>query len=142
MLTLDEQNKSFLFDDRDKNIRDVLIHLFEWHQLLIIWITENKQGVDYPFLPAPYNWKTYLIMNNVFWQKHQTTDLETAKNLLNDSHAHVIEIIEGFTDDELFIKKYYRWTGSTHLGSYAISATSSHYDWAYNKIKKQLKLLK
>ncbi len=23
---------------RDKNVRDVLIHLYEWHQLLIHWI--------------------------------------------------------------------------------------------------------
>lgn len=24
---------TFSFDDRDKNVRDVLIHLYEWHQL-------------------------------------------------------------------------------------------------------------
>ncbi len=28
---------------RDKNVRDVLIHLYEWHQLLINWITKIKQ---------------------------------------------------------------------------------------------------
>ena len=36
-------------------------------------------------------------------------------------------------------KKKYKWTGSTSLGAYLVSATSSHYDWAYKLIKKCLK---
>ena len=42
-------------------------------------------------------------------------------------------------DDELFEKKRYKWTGSTSLGAYLVSATSSHYDWAFKLIKKCLK---
>jgi hypothetical protein len=45
---------------RDKNLRDVLIHLYEWHQLLLNWVNANRKGEQKPFLPAPYNWKTYL----------------------------------------------------------------------------------
>ncbi|MDL2315205.1 ClbS/DfsB family four-helix bundle protein [Bacteroidales bacterium OttesenSCG-928-C19] len=36
--------------------------------------------------------------------------------------------IDSFTNDELFTKKYFPWTGTTNLGSYCISATSSRYD--------------
>lgn len=39
-------------------------------------------------------------------------------------------------DAELFEKKRYKWTGTTLLGAYFVSATSSHYDWAYKLIKK------
>ena len=28
---------------RDKNVRDVLIHLYEWHQLMIKFIENNKK---------------------------------------------------------------------------------------------------
>ncbi len=28
---------------RDKNVRDILVHLYEWHQLLINWITKNRK---------------------------------------------------------------------------------------------------
>ena len=38
--------------------------------------------------------------------------------------------------------KYYAWTGTTSLGSYCVSATASHYDWALKKIKKHQKTLK
>lgn len=28
---------------RDKNLRDVLIHLYEWHRLLIDWVKANQK---------------------------------------------------------------------------------------------------
>ena len=40
---------------RDKNLRDVLIHLYEWHQLLLNWINSNQNGEKKPFIPKPYN---------------------------------------------------------------------------------------
>lgn len=39
-------------------------------------------------------------------------------------------MIEGFTDGELFTKKRFTWTGTTSVGSYFVSSTSSDYDWA------------
>ena len=48
---------------RDKNLRDILIHLYEWHQLLLNWVSANEKGEARPFLPATYNWRTYGEMN-------------------------------------------------------------------------------
>lgn len=136
-----QQNGTFAFDDRDRNLRDVLVHLYEWHQLLLNWAQANRRGNTVNFLPAPYNWKTYPEMNIGFWKKHQSTPLEEAKTLLNRSHSEVMLLIDSFSDEELFTKKYFPWTGTTNLGSYGISATSSHYDWAIKKLKKHLKMI-
>ena len=124
---------------RDKNLRDILIHLYEWHRLLIEWINANLGGDEKSFLPAPYNWKTYSQMNEEFFEKHQTTHYDDAKNMLRESHLEVMNLIERFSDDELFLKKHFSWTGTTSLGSYCVSATSSHYDWAIKKINKHIK---
>lgn len=121
---------------RDKNVRDVLVHLYEWHQLLLNWINSNRNGESKPFLPEPYNWKTYSAMNVEFWKKHQNTSLVDAKKILKESHINVMALIETFSNDELFAKKYFDWTGTSTLGAYCVSATSSHYDWAMKKIKK------
>ena len=67
---------------RDQNLRDVLIHLYEWHQLLLNWVQANRNGEEKPFLPRPYNWKTYGEMNVFFWKKHQNTSLEEAKEMV------------------------------------------------------------
>jgi hypothetical protein len=44
--------------------------------------------------------------------------------------------METHSDEELFEKKRYQWTGTTSLGSYLVSATSSHYEWALKLIKR------
>jgi len=130
----------FTFEDRDRNVRDVLIHLYEWHQLLLNWVAKNQKGERVAFLPNPYNWKTYGEMNVELWQKHQDTPYEKAEKQLKESHKEVMDLIEGFSNDALFSKNYFDWTGTTTLGSYCVSASASHYDWAMKKIKKHIKL--
>ena len=151
-MSRDKQNAIFSFGDsikqkeahwkRDKNLRDVLVHLYEWHQLLLTWVESNQKGQVQPFLPAPYNWKTYGDMNVEFWEKHQETLLEDAKEMLNGSHVEVMKIIDGFSSEELFTKGSFSWTGTSTLGSYCVSATASHYDWAMKKLKAHDKTYK
>ena len=124
---------------RDKNLRDVLAHLYEWHRLLLKWAEENRNGNNIPFLPEPYNWKTYGDMNVEFWKKHQKTDLDSIKKQLSKSHNDVLKLIDTFSNEELFTKGKYKWVGGTVLGSYFVSTMSSHYDWAIKKLKAHKK---
>ena len=126
---------------RDKNLRDVLIHLYEWHQLLLNWVQCNMEGNPSAFLPAPYNWKTYGELNVEFWKKHQNTSLEVSVVRLKESHEAVMSLISEFSDQELFTKKHFDWTGTTTLGSYCVSSTCSHYDWAIKKLYAHVKAL-
>lgn len=124
---------------RDKNLRDVLTHLYEWHQLLLNWIKANTAGNKSAFLPKPYTWKTYSELNIKFWKKHRKTQLEDSMEMLNLSHESVIELTQKFSNKELFTKQYFDWTGSTTLGSYCVSTMSSHYDWALKKLRAHAK---
>ncbi len=127
---------------RDKNLRDVFIHLYEWHQLVLNWVESNQNGEGKPFLPAPYNWKTYGDMNMEFWKRHQQTSLEKATDLLEKSHEDILKLVESFSSDQLFAKGVYPWVGGSTLGSYMVSATSSHYEWAIKKLKAHKKYCK
>ncbi len=148
-LTQEELRTPFDFSDdvkkkeahwkRDKNLRDVLIHLHEWHQLLLDWVRTNQAGDNKPFIPEPYNWKTYGAMNVEFWKKHQDTSLDEAKDKLQKSHAEVVKLAESFSNEELFSKGVYDWANGNALGSYFVSVTSSHYDWAMKKLKAHRK---
>ena len=148
----EDQNKEFTFDKdsagkeahwkRDNNMRDVLIHLYEWHQLLLNWVDNNTKGIEKQFLLEPYNWKTYGDMNVEFWKKHQNTSLEDATKMFHKSHSDVLELAEKFTSEELFSKGVYKWTGGSTLGSYFVSTTASHYDWAMKKLKAHQKKCK
>lgn len=123
---------------RDKNLRDIYIHLYEWHQLLLNWIKANENGKEKPFIPEPYSWKTYGDMNVEFWQKHQQTELADAKRMFEESHAKVFKLADSYTDNQLFGRGIYKWV-NTDLGSYFVSVMPSHYDWAIKKLKAHRK---
>lgn len=35
---------------RDKNLRDIFVHLYKWHQLLLDWVESNQQGKSTTFI--------------------------------------------------------------------------------------------
>jgi hypothetical protein len=58
--------------------------------------------------------------------------LSLAEVNLNKLLAFIEELpddLKTYTNDEQLTKKKYAWTGTTSLGAYLISATSSHYEW-------------
>ena len=137
----EEQNALFLFEDRDKNLRDVLVHLFEWHQMVQNWHKTGTLDGGIPAVPGEgYTWKTLPDLNKEIWKKYQNTSLQSAKAMLKDSHDMILELVKPHSDEELFSRNVYKWTKTSTLGAYFISCTSSHYDWAMKKLKKHIKL--
>jgi len=121
---------------QDKNARDLLMHLHAWHEMFLKWYGDNMAGKETPFLPEGFSWKMTPELNREFWKGYQDVTLDGAKKLVRESHKKVMEIAKKHTNEELFTKGYYKWTGTTSLGAYLISATSSHYDWAVKLLKK------
>lgn len=123
-------------EDRDRTIRDVLTHLHEWHLMLLGWYSVGMTGAK-PAMPAAgYTWQALPALNQTIWQKYQEVPLDEARRLLDASHAEVQALIAAHTDAELFEKRRYAWTGTTSLGAYLVSSTSSHYDWAVKELRK------
>lgn len=135
----EEQNADFPEGTMNRNIRDILAHLHHWHLMMSEWYEIGMQDKK-PAMPAEgYTWKTVPALNKKIWEMYSATDLDQTKTLLQKSFETIQKIIEKHSDEELFEKKRYKWTGSTSLGSYLVSATSSHYDWAFKLIKKAKK---
>jgi len=135
-LSKEEQNTDFPKGTMNRNIRDVLMHLHHWHLMMFDWYAVGMKG-EKPDMPAiGYTWKTTPELNRWIWEKYQDTLLEDAKKDFKSSYHKVRSLIEKHSNEELFEKKRYKWTGTTSLGAYLVSATSSHYDWALKLIKK------
>lgn len=134
---------------RDKNIRDILAHLHAWQRMLINFVEANEgKNMTHasnaprpvvPFLPSPHTWKTTPALNAEIWEHYQAQSLAHVRSMLDESHHHVLAIISRYDDEELFTKAHFSWTGTTSLGSYCVSATSSHYEWAMKKIRTWLR---
>jgi len=123
----------------NRNISDVLMHLHHWHLMMMTWYEVGMSG-NKPEMPATgYTWKTLPDLNKSIWEKYRNTPTAKGIQTVRSSYNLVREKIEAHTDEELFEKKRYKWTGTTSLGAYFISATSSHYDWAFKLFKKAIK---
>jgi hypothetical protein len=123
------------FNDRDKTISDIICHLYEWHVMMENWYKVGMSGKK-PAIPAEdVTWQTLPVLNRRIYERHRGTELLKAIAMLKKSHKNMIVLIEKHNDDELFTKKAFSWTGTTSLGAYFVSATSSHYDWALKTIK-------
>lgn len=134
-----ERNQEFPEKYLNRNCTDVLAHLHHWHLLVLEWYSLGMTG-EQPEMPAKgHTWKTVPELNRSIWEIYNDADHKEVKRLLESSFENVQKLVNKHTDQELFQKKKYNWTGSTSLGAYLISATSSHYDWAYRLIKKCMK---
>ncbi len=135
-LSDEEQNKDFPPGTMNRNIKDVLMHLHHWHLLTKDWYSVGMAGGK-PEMPAKgYTWKTTSELNRWIWEQYKEVSLVEAKNKFKASFLELREIIESHSNEELFEKKRYKWTGSTSLGSYLVSAACSHYDWAFKLISR------
>ena len=128
--------------ERDKNFRDVLMHLYEWHAMLERWYREGMDG-DTPDMPAPgYKWRNLSQLNQDIWQKYQDVRLAHAIKKVTLSHYRIMQLIENHPDEEIFTKKFYKWTKTSNLYSYFAANTFDHYNWAIKKCEKIAALIK
>lgn len=148
--SLDVQESQFQFKNdpllkeahykRDENLRDVLVHLYEW-QLLLLGFLEALKGdknIQVSFLPDGYTWKNYQKMNEKIKEKHQQTTLQMAKNALEETHHKILCEINELPENHIFEKGYFMTIKNTTLLLYITANTSSHYFFAYKKYKKHI----
>ena len=91
-------------------------------------------------MPAPgLTWSQTPALNEPLWRATRDDSWDEVTARLAASHARVRDVVASYDDEDLFTKKRYRWTGSTSVGSYAVSATTSHYDWARRQVRAYLR---
>ena len=121
------------------SVKDMLAHLDAWHRMFLEWERVGRTG-EVAQMPAPgHTWKTTPELNMEIHARHLDDAWPVVLANLRESHAQVRSVIASYGDDESFERKRYRWTGSTSVGSYAVSATTSHYDWAMKHLRRSRK---
>lgn len=123
------------------SVKDILAHLDAWHEMFLLWEREGAAGRRTK-MPAPgFTWKDTPALNAAIWERTRHDDYDDVCSRLHSSYGRVRAVVETYGNEDLFTKRRFEWTGSTSVGSYAVSATSSHYDWARQLIRKFKKTL-
>lgn len=121
------------------SVKDVLCHLSAWEQMFLSWYQLGKVG-DVTHTPAEgYTWRQIPELNQCIYEQFRHQGLALTLEKFHSSYEEILAAISHMSQKELFTPHYYQWTKSTTLGSYAVSATCSHYAWALKEIRRGLK---
>ena len=124
------------------SVKDVLAHLFAWMQMCIGWYNAGLRN-EIPALPASgFKWNQTPQLNQRIYEKYKDMSLDEVLAQFEASSHEILEIIQGLSNDELFTAGYFAWTKKNTLGTYMVSATSSHYLWARKEIRKGFRVKK
>lgn len=75
----------------------------------------------------------------MIYEKHRDRPLAEVLEQSRASHQEILGVVQELSDEELFTAGRYAWTKKNTMGTYFVSATSSHYLWARKEIRKGLK---
>jgi hypothetical protein len=118
------------------SVKDILAHLDAWHRMWLRWEQAGATGEATPMPAEGFTWAQTPALNARIHADTAGEQWEAVCDRLRDSYTRITTVLSGYPDDDLFVRKVYRWTGSTSVGSYAVSATSSHYAWASGLIRR------
>lgn len=117
-------------------IKDFLAHRTEWGRMMIRWYTEAAEGKT-PAVPTEqFKWNQLKELNADIHRRFAKTSLVKIEAEFAAIHDELYRMIEKMTDEELFTKKHYGFTGSSDLVTYLNSSTASHYRSARRHIAK------
>lgn len=109
------------------SVKDLLAHLDAWHDLVLAWERSGCAGEPVA-IPAPgLTWAQLPALNDQIWQRTCGDSWDDVMTRLHASHAAIRAVVSDYSEDDLFTKRRFAWTGSTSVGSYVILATTSHY---------------
>lgn len=121
------------------SVKNLLAHLDAWHGLFLAWEADGSIG-GVPMMPAPgFSWAETPALNAAIHARTADDTWNDVSERLQRSHNAVRAVIASYSDADLFTKRRWPWTGSTSVGSYATSATSSHYAWASKLVRRWAK---
>lgn len=121
------------------SVKDVLAHLLEWQCMVLKWHTAGVQGKVIPIPAEGLNWAQIPQLNQRIYETYRDTSLADIQKQFKASHKKTLSTIQSLSDEELFTRGHYAWTKNNTLGTYFVSCTSSHYNWARTNIKRGLK---
>ncbi len=137
-LSPEQRDIETVFDNR--TAKDIVAHVYAWQVLELEWYKVGITGTK-PAIPAEgFTFKDTPQLNEKLFQQYKDISWAELAEKLEKSHVAFLNIIASHSEEELFTKKKYIWTGSSNMAVYFRSALYSHYVWANDLIRKHFKL--
>jgi len=118
------------------SVKDLLAHRTEWARMLLHWYDQARAG-SVPAVPsAEFKWNQLPALNAQIQRRFSDVPLERVEKDFVDVHDRLYTVVAAMTEDELFGRRHYSFTGSTTLAAYVTSASAAHYRSATKLIRR------
>lgn len=121
------------------SIKDIINHLTEWQKMVLKWyeVGSKNQTPDVP--GRSYKWSQLPELNNAIFEEYKNLTWEETQQLFKKTESEMMKFINDADEKTLLTPGLQPWMNKNTLIAYLGSCTASHYKWASNLIKKQLK---
>ncbi len=118
------------------SVKDFLAHRAEWGRMFERWYAEAVAGGT-PAVPSErYTWRQLPALNAEIHERHRDVPLDVVEQDFADTADRLRRLVEGVSDEDLFQRHRFSFTGSTDLAAYLNSATAAHYRSARTHIRR------
>lgn len=110
---IDEKDKHKLIDGVDRTPSQIIAYQLGWMKLIIDWENQEQQG-HIVITPAPeYKWNNLGGLYESFYKQYNEYTLKELCSMFKEAVQQIIELINSYSDVELFQQNGREWSSST-----------------------------
>ncbi len=110
---INEEDKDKLIDGVDRTPAQMIAYQLGWMKLILDWENQEQNG-NKVITPTPdYKWNKLGGLYESFYKEYENYSLEELSTMFIDSKDAIIDLINSYTDKELFEVGGRKWASST-----------------------------
>lgn len=110
---IDEKDKDSLIEGVDRTPAQMISYQLGWMNLIIDWENQEQQG-NIVITPTPeYKWNNLSCLYESFYREYDKYALKELCSMFIKAEKQIIELINSYTDVELFQQGGRKWSSST-----------------------------
>lgn len=110
---IDEKDKNRLIEGVDRTPTQMIAYQLGWMKLILDWEKKEKQGYTVVTPTSDYKWNKLGGLYESFYKQYSDYSLKELSIMFIDAEEEIIELINGYTDVELFERGGREWASST-----------------------------
>lgn len=108
-----EADKNKLIDGVDRTPAQMIAYQLGWINLILCWEHQEQQRMTVATPHPDYKWNNLGGLYESFYKRYEDYSLQELCNMFQESEQQMIQLIENFTNTELFHPGGRKWASST-----------------------------
>lgn len=110
---LDDRDKDVLVDGVDRTPAQMIAYQLGWMNLILGWEERERDGQTVSMPTADHRWNDLGPLYQDFYARYEGYPLVQLRTMFDETVQRIVNLVEGYTDDELFQPGGRAWASST-----------------------------